>query len=63
MYPIRDDEQFVLDLLLQEKIHIIPGTGLSWPEPDHIRIVTLPQADELESTIERIGQFLATYRQ
>jgi alanine-synthesizing transaminase len=63
MYPIRDDEQFVLDLLLQEKIHIIPGTGLSWPEPDHIRIVTLPQADELESTIERIGQFLASYRQ
>jgi alanine-synthesizing transaminase len=63
MYPIRDDEQFVLDLLLQEKIHIIPGTGLSWPEPDHIRIVTLPEADELESTIERIGQFLATYRQ
>ncbi len=63
VYPIRDDEQFVLDLLLQEKIHIIPGTGLNWPEPDHIRIVTLPQADELESTIERIGQFLATYRQ
>ncbi|WP_319431449.1 pyridoxal phosphate-dependent aminotransferase [Mycobacterium sp. RTGN5] len=63
VYPIRDDEQFVLDLLIQEKIHIIPGTGLSWPEPDHIRIVTLPQADELESTIERIGQFLATYRQ
>ena len=63
MYPIRDDEQFVLDLLLQEKIHIIPGTGLGWPEPDHVRIVTLPEADELETTIERIGQFLATYRQ
>ncbi|MBB3602693.1 alanine-synthesizing transaminase [Mycolicibacterium sp. BK556] len=63
LYPIRDDEQFVLDLLLQEKIHIIPGTGLGWPEPDHIRIVTLPQADELESAIERIGHFLATYRQ
>jgi alanine-synthesizing transaminase len=63
MYPIRDDEQFVLDLLLQEKIHIVPGTGLSWPEPDHVRIVMLPPADELETTIDRIGQFLATYRQ
>jgi alanine-synthesizing transaminase len=62
-YPIRDDEQFVLDLLLQEKIHIVPGTGLSWPEPDHVRIVMLPRAHELESAIERIGQFLATYRQ
>ncbi|WP_445169347.1 pyridoxal phosphate-dependent aminotransferase [Mycolicibacterium sp. Dal123E01] len=63
MYQIRDDEQFVLDLLLQERIHIVPGTGLNWPEPDHVRIVTLPQADELELTIERIGRFLATYRQ
>ena len=61
MYPIRDDEQFVLDLLLQEKIHVVPGTGLSWPEPDHVRIVTLPSADELEVTVKTIGQFLATY--
>ncbi|WP_396926730.1 pyridoxal phosphate-dependent aminotransferase [Mycolicibacterium sp.] len=63
VYPIRDDEQFVLDLLLQEKIHLVPGTGLSWPEPDHVRIVTLPSADELETTIDSIGGFLATYRQ
>jgi alanine-synthesizing transaminase len=63
VYPIRDDEQFVLDLLLQEKIHLVPGTALSWPEPDHLRIVMLPPADQLETTIETIGQFLATYRQ
>jgi len=63
VYPIRDDEQFVLDLLLQEKIHIVQGTGLNWPAPDHVRIVMLPHADELEATIERIGHFLATYRQ
>ncbi|BBX06651.1 aminotransferase AlaT [Mycolicibacterium aichiense] len=63
VYPIRDDEQFALDLLLQEKIHIIPGTGLSWPDPDHVRIVMLPRADELQATIGTIGQFLATYRQ
>ncbi|AQT81150.1 aminotransferase [Mycolicibacterium litorale] len=63
VYPIRDDEQFVLDLLLQEKIHIVPGTGLNWPAADHVRIVTLPPADELEATIGRIGTFLAGYRQ
>jgi alanine-synthesizing transaminase len=61
--PIRDDEQFVLDLLLQEKIHIVQGTGFNWPAPDHVRIVTLPHAHELEATIERIGHFLTTYRQ
>ncbi|MEU0543263.1 pyridoxal phosphate-dependent aminotransferase [Nocardia sp. NPDC005978] len=63
MYPIHNDEQFVLDLLLQEKIHIVQGTGFNWPEPDHFRIVTLPHADDLEAFIERIGRFLATYRQ
>ncbi len=63
MYPIHNDEKFVLDLLLQEKLHIVQGTGFNWPRPDHFRIVTLPHADELEAIIERIGRFLATYRQ
>ena len=63
MYPIHDDEQLVLDLLLQEKIHIVQGTGFNWPRPDHFRILTLPHADDLEAIIERIGRFLATYKQ
>ncbi|WP_372511591.1 pyridoxal phosphate-dependent aminotransferase [Nocardia amikacinitolerans] len=63
MYPIHNDEKFVLDLLLQEKLHIVQGTGFNWHRPDHFRIVTLPHADDLEAIIERIGRFLATYRQ
>ncbi|TLG00222.1 pyridoxal phosphate-dependent aminotransferase [Nocardia cyriacigeorgica] len=63
VYPIVDDEKLVLDLLLQEKLHIVQGTGFNWPRPDHFRIVTLPHADDLEAIIERIGRFLATYRQ
>ncbi len=63
VHPIHDDERFVLDLLLQEKIHIVQGTGFSWPRPDHLRIVTLPEADELEAAIRRIGRFLDSYRQ
>ncbi len=47
VYPIEDDEQFVLDLLLQEKVLIVQGTGFNWPGPDHFRIVTLPHADDL----------------
>ncbi|MBY8863239.1 pyridoxal phosphate-dependent aminotransferase [Nocardia sp. CA2R105] len=63
VYPIHDDERFVLDLLLQEKVHIVQGTGFNWPRPDHFRILTLPHADDLEAVIERIGRFLSTYRQ
>jgi alanine-synthesizing transaminase len=63
VYPIRDDRRLVLDLLLQERIRIIPGTALQWPEPDHFRIVTLPPAQDLEAIIARFGRFLSTYRQ
>jgi alanine-synthesizing transaminase len=63
VYPIKDDERFVLDLLLQEKLLIAQGTGFNWPSPDHFRIVTLPRADDLEAAIDRIGRFLAGYKQ
>ncbi|MCX5213699.1 pyridoxal phosphate-dependent aminotransferase [Kitasatospora sp. NBC_00240] len=63
VHKIVDDEKFVLDLLLREKIHIVQGTGFNWPRPDHFRFVTLPRADDLETAISRIGRFLTTYRQ
>ena len=37
------------------------GTGFNWPHPDHLRIVTLPRADDLTEAIGRIGEFLAQY--
>jgi alanine-synthesizing transaminase len=63
VHKIRDDEKFVLDLLLREKIQVVQGTGFNWPRPDHFRIVTLPRADDLDAAIGRIGRFLAGYRQ
>ncbi|HLS41136.1 MAG TPA: aminotransferase, partial [Ornithinicoccus sp.] len=41
----------------------VHGTGFNWPEPDHLRIVTLPWARELRTALERLGNFLAGYRQ
>ena len=63
VYPIHNDEKFVLDLLLQEKILIVQGTAFNWPWPDHFRIVSLPRKDDLEMAIGRIGNFLKSYRQ
>ena len=63
VHEIHDDEKFVLDLLLREKIQVVQGTGFNWPRPDHFRIVTLPHADDLDAAIVRIGRFLAGYRQ
>ena len=63
VHEIHDDSQLVLDLLLQEKILVVQGTGFNWPEHDHLRIVTLPWARDLKVAIERLGNFLASYRQ
>jgi alanine-synthesizing transaminase len=58
VYPVKDDERFVLDLLEQQKILVMQGTGFNWPHPDHFRIVTLQHADDLEDAVGRIGTFL-----
>ncbi len=58
-YPIVNDEQLVLDFLLQEKILLVQGTGFNWPQHDHVRVVFLPQIDDLSHAIERFGSFLS----
>jgi alanine-synthesizing transaminase len=63
VYDVTDDEQLVLDLLLQEKILVTQGTGFNWPAPDHLRIVTLPWSRDLAAAIDRLGNFLVSYRQ
>lgn len=62
-YDIHDDAQLMLDILRAEKILLVHGTGFNWPRPDHFRVVTLPWASQLENAIERLGNFLASYKQ
>ena len=46
----------------REIVLVVQGSGFNWPHPDHLRIVTLPRADDLTDAIQRIGTFLADYR-
>jgi alanine-synthesizing transaminase len=61
-YPIHDDQRFVLELLRAQHVLVVQGTGFNWPHTDHLRIVTLPRADDLKDAIGRIGDFLTDYR-
>lgn len=63
VHEIHDDEKFMFDLLRAEKIQMVQGTGFNWPTPDHFRVVTLPWARDLERAIERLGNFLSSYKQ
>ncbi|MGL4744177.1 MAG: pyridoxal phosphate-dependent aminotransferase [Dermatophilaceae bacterium] len=62
VYPIESDEAFVLDLLRAKKILVTHGTGFNWFEPDHFRLVILPDEDVLTEAIGRIAEFLETLR-
>jgi alanine-synthesizing transaminase len=62
VYPIEDDEAFVIDLLRAKRILVTHGTGFNWFDPDHFRLVTLPDVEVLTEAIGRIGDFLATRR-
>ena len=62
MYPIKDDQQFVLDLLVQERVLLVQGSGFNWPHSDHVRVVFLPNSDDLTEAIGRIANFLENYR-
>lgn len=63
MYPIEDDQQFVADLLKEEKVLLVQGSGFNWGKPDHFRVVFLPHEDVLKEAITRLSRFLERYRQ
>lgn len=63
IYPIRDDQEFILELLKAEKVLLVQGTGFNWPTPDHFRVVFLPNKEDLREAITRLARFLEAYRQ
>ncbi len=62
VYPINDDQQFILQLLEQERVLLVQGSGFNWPAPDHFRVVFLPNTDDLTEALNRLARFLDGYR-
>ena len=62
-FNIHDDAQFALDFLREKQVLVVQGTGFNWVNPDHFRIVYLPDLRTLESAVQKLGEFLDGYRQ
>ncbi|MBS4969829.1 MAG: aminotransferase class I/II-fold pyridoxal phosphate-dependent enzyme [Lachnospiraceae bacterium] len=62
-FNIHDDAQFALDFLREKQVLVVQGTGFNWVNPDHFRIVYLPDLRTLESAVKKLGEFLDGYRQ
>ncbi|MGB1059902.1 MAG: aminotransferase class I/II-fold pyridoxal phosphate-dependent enzyme, partial [Ketobacter sp.] len=62
VYPIVDDQKLVLDLLIQEKILLVQGSGFNWPAPDHLRLVFLPREEDLKTALTKMAEFFERLR-
>ena len=62
-FNIADDEKFVMDLLREQHLLLVQGTGFNWKDPDHFRIVFLPDRETIADAMQRLGKFLECYRQ
>ena len=62
-FNVKDDEQMMFDLLKAEKILLVHGRAFNWPEPDHFRLVFLPNKDDLSSAMMKMQRFFKDYRQ
>jgi alanine-synthesizing transaminase len=62
-FGITDDERFIMDLLREQHLFLVHGRGFNWKEPDHFRIVFLPDKETLTDAVGRLGTFLEHYRQ
>lgn len=62
-FHIHDDEQFVIDFLKEQRILVVNGRGFNWRDPDHFRIVYLPELEQLQTLAGRLGSFLEHYQQ
>lgn len=62
VYPIDDDMKFMMELLVEEKVLIVQGTGFNWDQPDHFRVVFLPNILDLEDAMDRLERFFAKKR-
>ncbi|WP_410497750.1 pyridoxal phosphate-dependent aminotransferase [Chitinibacter sp. S2-10] len=62
IYPVSDDQQLMLELLTEEKVLLVQGTGFNWHQPDHFRVVFLPNHDDLVDAMNRVARFLMNWR-
>jgi len=62
VYHIENDEKFAFDLLSQQKVLVVQGSGFNLADSQHFRIVFLPHEEQLIEAVGRIATFLSTLR-
>lgn len=63
LFNIYDDEKWALDFLREKRVLVVPGKGFNWNAPDHFRVVYLPRIEQLDIAMNKLGEFMSTYKQ
>ena len=61
-YPFANDQDLINQLLIDEKVLLVQGTGFNWPDTDHFRMVFLPYLDDLNEALDRMERFFNKIR-
>ncbi len=61
-FAIEDDVAFTFDLLTEQKVLVVAGTGFNFIDKEHFRIVFLPDYATLSDATDRIAEFLESRR-
>ena len=62
IYPIENDQDFILDVLKKKKVLMVQGTGFNWHDQNHFRMVFLPNEDDLKIAISRFADYLTEFK-
>ena len=62
IYPIENDQGFILDVLKKKKVLMVQGTGFNWHDQNHFRMVFLPNEDDLKIAISRFADYLTEFK-
>jgi alanine-synthesizing transaminase len=61
-FDFKDDEDFVMQLLEDEHILVVAGSGFNYAKKNHFRIVTLPNEEILTEALNKIEKFFDNHR-
>ena len=62
-FSISSDSKFIMDLLREQHLLFVHGTGFNWKAPDHFRVVFLPSREMIADAMQRLSKFLENYKQ
>ena len=58
-FSFKNDEEFIYQLLLEQRVLLVPGTGFNYyPDEAHFRIVFLPPVEELTLALSKVEVFM-----